>query len=43
MTNPLLQKKVIYEDFIRNNYPKIEIITVNNTLEAIDLVITKKA
>ena len=39
----VIEKGYANEDFIKDNYPKIKIITVNNTLEAIDLVITKKA
>ena len=39
----VIEKGYIYEDFIKNNYPKVKIIIVNNSLEAIDLVITRKA
>jgi ABC-type amino acid transport substrate-binding protein/signal transduction histidine kinase len=39
----VIEKGYVNEDFIKNNYPKIKIITVNNTLEAINLVITEKA
>ena len=38
-----IEKGYAHEDFIRNNYPKIKIIEVNDTLEAIDLLLTKKA
>jgi two-component system, NarL family, sensor histidine kinase EvgS len=38
-----IEKGYIYEDFIRDNYPNIKIILTNDTLEAIDLLLTKKA
>jgi two-component system, NarL family, sensor histidine kinase EvgS len=38
-----IEKGYASEDFIKNNYPKIRIIEVKDTLEAIDLLLTKKA
>ena len=38
-----IEKGYAQEDFIKNNYPNIKIIEVSNTVEAIDLLLTKKA
>lgn len=38
-----IPKGFVQEEFIKKNYPKIKIISVNNMLEAIDSVLLKKA